>query len=51
VILAREHMMINSREGDLITVEGQVISQKASARLGGAFYGVRATSLVDRPLK
>ena len=51
VILARDRMMNNYREGDLVTIEGQVISQKGSARLGGPLYRVQAISLVDRPLK
>ena len=51
VILARDRMMNNYREGDLVTIEGQVISQKGSTRLGGPLYRVQAISLVDRPLK
>jgi len=51
VILARDEKMNNYREGDLVSVEGQVISQKGSARLGGPLYRVQAISLVDRPLK
>ena len=51
VILARDRMMNNYREGDLVTIEGQVISEKGSARLGGPLYRVQAISLVDRPLK
>ena len=49
VVLARGLVMNNYREGDLVTVAGQVISQKASRRLGGALYQVRTMSLVDRP--
>ena len=51
VILARDRMMNNYREGDLVTIEGQVISQKGSTRLGGPLYRVQAISLVDRPMK
>ena len=51
VILARDRMMNNYKEGDLVSVEGQVISQKGSARLGGPLYRVQSINLVDRPLK
>ena len=51
VILARDRMMNNYHEGDLISIEGQIISQKGSARLGGPLYRVQSISLVDRPLK
>jgi len=51
VVLARDHMMNSYREGDLVSVEGQVISQKGSARLGGPLYRVQTISLVDRPMK
>jgi hypothetical protein len=51
VILARDRMMNNYHEGDLVSIEGQVISQKGSARLGGPLYRVQSISLVDRPLK
>jgi hypothetical protein len=49
VVLARDRMMNNYREGDLVTVQGQVISEKGSTRLGGALYRVQSISLVDRP--
>jgi len=49
VVLARDRMMTSYRQGDLVTVEGQIISQKSSARLGGPLYRVSAISLVDRP--
>jgi hypothetical protein len=51
VVLARDRMMTNYREGDLVSVEGQIISQKGSARLGGPLYRVQTISLVDRPMK
>jgi len=49
VVLARDRMMNSYREGDLVTIEGRVISQKSSARLGGPLYQVQTISLVDRP--
>ena len=49
VILARDRQMNNYREGDLVTVEGEVISDKGSTRLGGPLYRVRSIVLVDRP--
>jgi hypothetical protein len=49
VILARDRQMNNYREGDLVTVEGEVISDKGSSRLGGPLYRVRNIVLVDRP--
>jgi hypothetical protein len=49
VVLARDRKMDSYREGDLVTIEGQVLSQKGSARLGGPLYRVRTISLVDRP--
>jgi hypothetical protein len=49
VILARDRRMDSYREGDLITVEGRVISEKGSPRLGGALYQVHTIRLVDRP--
>lgn len=49
VVLARDRVMNNYREGDLITVEGRVISKKGSLRLGGPLYQVNTIRLVDRP--
>jgi len=49
VILARDHQMNSYREGDLVTVVGQVIREKGSSRLGGPLYRVNSISLVDRP--
>lgn len=49
VILARDRQMNHYREGDLVTVEGEVISDKGSTRLGGPLYRVRSIVLVDRP--
>jgi len=49
VVLARDSMMNSYREGDLVSVEGQVIDQRGSHRLGGPLYRVQTISLVDRP--
>jgi hypothetical protein len=51
VILARDRSMNNYKEGDLVTVEGRVISEKGSTRLGGPLYQVQTIRLVDRPSK
>jgi hypothetical protein len=51
VVLTRDRMMNSYREGDLVTVAGQVISEKSSAHLGGALFQVHTISLVDRPAK
>jgi hypothetical protein len=49
VILARDRKMDLYREGDLVSVEGQILSQRGSPRLGGPLYRVQAIRLVDRP--
>lgn len=49
VILARDRVMSNYKEGDIVTVEGRVISQRGSTRLGGPLYQVREMRLVNRP--
>src|SRR5439155_21398552 len=49
VILSRDRPMNNYREGDLVTVEGKIISQKGSARLGAPLYRTQSIRLVDRP--
>ena len=41
--------MTNYREGDLVTVEGEVTARKGSSRLGAPLYQVRTINLVDRP--
>jgi len=51
VILSRDRMMNSYKEGDLITVEGEIISQKGSAHLGGPLYRVQQMILVDRPVQ
>jgi len=49
VIIHRDGKMANYREGDLVTVEGEVTAKKGSSRLGAPLYQVRTINLVDRP--
>jgi hypothetical protein len=49
VILARDREMDRYREGDLVTVQGEIVQERGSARLGGPLYRVRSIQLVDRP--
>jgi hypothetical protein len=49
VVLTPDRAMNNYREGDLVAVEGQIISKKGSARLGAPLYRVQTIRLVDRP--
>jgi hypothetical protein len=49
VVLARDRSMNSYREGDLVTVEGQVLEAKWSIHLGGPLYQIRTIGLVDRP--
>jgi hypothetical protein len=49
VVLARDRQMESYRDGDLVTVEGSVLQQKGSNRLGGPLYQVRSIQLVERP--
>jgi hypothetical protein len=48
VVLARDRQMDSYREGDLVTVHGEIINEKGSAFLGGAQYRARTIQLVDR---
>jgi len=49
VVLARDRQMTSYREGDLVTVHGEVVSERGSSRLGGPLYRVRSIELNDRP--
>jgi hypothetical protein len=49
VVLARDRQMTSYREGDLVTVHGEVVSERGSSRLGGPLYRVRSIELMDRP--
>jgi hypothetical protein len=48
VVLARDVRMETYHEGDLVTVHGQVLSQRATAYLGGPLYRAQSIELVDR---
>ena len=48
VVLARDLRMDSYREGDLVTVRGEVLQDKAPARLGGALYHAQSIELIDR---
>jgi hypothetical protein len=49
VVLARDRQMDSYREGDLVTVHGEIVKERGSSRLGGPLYRVRTIQLVDRP--
>jgi len=50
-VLARGTVMDSYREGDLVTVRGEILSQKSSVFLGGPLYRVSDINLVDRETK
>jgi hypothetical protein len=49
VILARDRQMDSYREGDLVTVHGEIVKQKGSVFLGGPLYRTDSIELIDRP--
>jgi hypothetical protein len=49
VVLARDREMESYREGDLVTVQGEIVNDRGSAHLGGPLYRARSIQLVDRP--
>jgi len=51
IVLARDLRMANYREGDLVTVHGEILSQKGSVFLGGPLYRANSIELVDREAK
>ncbi len=51
IVLARDLRMDNYREGDLVTVRGQILSKKSSVFLGGPLYRASSIQLVDRDAK
>jgi hypothetical protein len=51
VVLARDLDMDQYQEGDLVTVRGEILSQRGSAFLGGPLYRAQSIQLVDRPAK
>jgi len=48
VVLARDRSMNEYKEGDIVTVEGKVIGEKGSSRLGGPLYQAQSIRLVNR---
>jgi hypothetical protein len=48
VVLARDIRMDNYHEGDLVTVHGEIVSQRGSKFLGGPLYRVQSIQLVER---
>jgi hypothetical protein len=50
-VLARGTTMDSYREGDLVTVHGEILSQKSSVFLGGPLYRSSSINLVDRETK
>jgi hypothetical protein len=48
VVLARDLRMDSYREGDLVTVHGEVLGRRSSVFLGGSLYHASAIQLVDR---
>jgi hypothetical protein len=48
MVLARDLRMDSFREGDLVTVHGEIISQHGSEFLGGPLYQVHSIKLVER---
>jgi hypothetical protein len=49
VVLARDRDMNTYREGDLVTVHGEILQQKGSVFLGGPLYRAHAIELIERP--
>jgi hypothetical protein len=48
VVLARDRRMDSYREGDLVTVCGEIVSPKGSVFLGGPLYRAQSIQLLDR---
>ncbi len=48
VILARNLVMDTYKEGDLVTVRGEILNERASKYLGAPLYRASAIQLVDR---
>jgi hypothetical protein len=49
VVLGRDRHLDSYRDGDLVTVEGAIVKDKGSLRLGGPLYRVNSIQLIDRP--
>ena len=48
VILARDRSMDSYREGDLVTVRGEILQERASRYLGAPLYRTSSILLVER---
>ena len=48
VVLARDRQMDSYREGDLVTVHGEILNQKGSRFLGAPLYQASSIELVER---
>lgn len=48
VLLARDHDMNNYREGDLVTVKGEILNEQRSLYLGAPLYRAKTIQLLDR---
>jgi hypothetical protein len=51
VVLARNLPIDTYREGDLVTVQGEIVNDKSSAYLGGPLYRANEIKLVDREIQ
>jgi hypothetical protein len=51
VVLARDVSMDNYREGDLVTIHGEILRPRGSIFLGAPLYRVRSIKLIDRGVK
>jgi hypothetical protein len=50
VVLARDLRMDSYRDGDLVTVHGQLLGQKSSIFLGGPLYQGKSIELIERSI-
>jgi hypothetical protein len=48
VVLARDLRMDSYRDGDLVTVHGQLLGQKSSIFLGGPLFQGKTIELIER---
>ena len=48
VVLARDLKMDSYREGDLVTVHGEIVNPKSSLFTGGPLYQAQSIQLVER---
>jgi len=51
MVLARDLRMENYREGDLVTLHGEILSQRSTVFLGGPQYRAQSIELIDRETK